>query len=387
MLLHDVGKGVPADGEHIDRGRPLCIEALKRFPTLTEEQRDDIRFLYEQHHLMSHTAQRRDLDDPDIIERFGAQVESMKRARMLYLLTYADIRAVNPDLWTDWTAQLLLKLFIRADGRFRGEFVTGRATLEGLRSKAVDMLGAAWTDRVREHFERMGDERMGFFAPEEIVAQVRTVSELGDDEHCGLQIFDRSENYSSAVFAAHDRVGLFARIAGILAAADINILSADLNTRSDSIAVDTFHISHAVSGRSVNPNRARELSDLIAQVAQGDTTIEELLAEKTVRAVGEKGRRTGRTAPMAPVVRIHNDDSADYTIIDVGAPDRVGLLYAVAQCLGDMRLSISLAKISTEAYRAVDVFYVTDENRCKILDPARRDVITDALHLALKDDD
>ena len=387
MLLHDIGKGVPTEGEHIDRGRPLCMAALDRFPTLTAEQRDDIRFLYEQHHLMSHTAQRRDLDDPDVIERFGAQVESMKRARMLYLLTYADIRAVNPELWTDWTAQLMLKLFTRVDGRFRGEFVTGRETLEGLRSNVIDILGSAWTERVREHFERMGDQRMGFFAPEEIVAQVRAVSELGDDQHCSLQIFDTSENYSSAVFAAPDRVGVFARIAGILAAADVNILSADLNTRSDSIAVDTFHISHAVSGRSVNPNRASELGDLIAQVAQGATTIEELLAEKTVSARGDKARRTARTAPMPPLVRIHNDDSADYTIIDVGAPDRVGLLYAVARRLGDMGLDISLAKISTEAYRAVDVFYVTDENRCKILDPVRRDEITDALHLALKEDE
>lgn len=384
MLLHDIGKGVPADGEHIDRGRPLCQAALDRFPTLAAEQRDDIVFLYEQHHLMSHTAQRRDLDDPAVIQRFAARVESVRRARMLYLLTYADIRAVSPDLWTDWTASLLRKLFIRADGYYRGEFVTGRHTLDQLRAQTVDIMGSPWADRVEEHFERMGGDRMGFFAPEEIVAQVRAVSELTDDHACALQIFDRSENYSSAVFAAPDRVGLFARIAGILAAADVNILSADLNTRSDSIAVDTFHITQAVSGKSVNPNRARELGDLIAQVASGETSIDDLLAEKTVRTRGKKARRT---APMPPVVRIDNNDSAEYTIVHVGAPDRVGLLHAVARCLGDMRLDISLAKISTEAYRAVDVFYVTDENRCKILDATRRDEITAALHLALKDDD
>jgi [protein-PII] uridylyltransferase len=384
MLLHDLGKGVPEDGEHIVRGRPLRDAALDRFPTLTEEQRDDIVFLYEQHHLMSHTAQRRDLDDGDVIERFAAEVGSVKRARMLYLLTYADIRAVNPDLWTDWTASLLRKLYMRTDAYFRGDIVVGRDTLERLRGQTLDMMGSPWSDRVGEHFERMGDERMGFFAPEEIVAQVRAVSELGDAPGCSLQIFDRSENYSSAVFAAPDRVGLFARIAGILAAADVNILSADLNTRSDRIAVDTFHITQSISGKSINPNRARELGELISQVAAGETTIEELLAEKTVRT---RSKKTRRTAPMAPVVRISNDESAEYTIVHVGASDRVGLLYAVARCLGDMGLDISLAKISTEAYRAVDVFYVTDENRCKILDPGRREEITAALHLALEDED
>ncbi len=384
MILHDIGKGVPAEGEHIVRGRPLRDEALERFPMLTDEQRQDIVFLYEEHHLMSHTAQRRDLDDPDVIERFASQVGSVRRARMLYLLTYADIRAVNPELWTDWTASLMRKLFIRAEGYFRGEFLTGSDTLERRRADVVSMLGSPWADRVAEHFERMRDERMGFFSKEEIAAQVRVVSELADDQACSLQIFDRSENYSSAVFAAADRLGLFARIAGILAAADVNILSADLNTRSDSIAVDTFHIAHSVSGKSVNPDRARELGSLISQVAQGDTTIEELLAEKTVNMRREKGRRT---AYMEPIVRIHNEDSADYTIVDVGAPDRVGLLYAVAKCLGDMGLNISLAKISTEAYRAVDVFYVTDGDGGKILDSARREEITAALHVALRDDD
>jgi [protein-PII] uridylyltransferase len=384
MVLHDIGKGVPADGEHIVRGRPLRDEALARFPMLTDEQHQDIVFLYEEHHLMSHTAQRRDLDDPDVIERFASHVGSMRRARMLYLLTYADIRAVNPELWTDWTAALMRKLFIRTEGYFRGEFLTGTDTLERRRADVVGMLGSPWTDRVAEHFDRMRDERMGFFSTEEIVAQVRVVSELAGDQACSLQIFDRSENYSSAVFAAVDRVGLFARIAGILAAADVNILSADLNTRSDRIVVDTFHIAHSVSGKSVNPDRARELGDLISQVAQGETTIGELLADKTVKMRGEKGRRT---AHMKPIVRIHNEDSADYTIVDVGAPDRVGLLYAVAQCLGDMGLNISLAKISTEAYRAVDVFYVTDADGGKVLDRARREEITAALHAALRDDD
>jgi [protein-PII] uridylyltransferase len=381
VLLHDIGKGGPGDSSHVDKGVALARRAVAWFPTLTEEQRQDVLFLVAEHLAMSHTAQRRNLDDAQVVERFAEVVGSLRRARLLYLLTYADIRAVNPDLWTDWTATLLHKLYARAERYFRGELHGPDEEIEQQRDRLVECMGPEWRPAVVRHFDMMGAERMPFYTDAEVEAQVRAVADL-EGRDCLLRLFEQSANYSTVLFVARDRPGLFAQVAGVLAAEDVNILSADLSTRKDGVAVDTLHVAEASSGLSVNGERVARLEALLEQVAAGNVLVSELLER---RQRSRPARRKRRTVQTGPVVRIHNDESRDYTIVDVRAPDRVGLLYTITHALSELGLDISLAKISTEAYRAVDVFYVTDENRRKVRHPERLAHITDSLRRALAD--
>jgi [protein-PII] uridylyltransferase len=380
VLLHDIGKGAAGEESHVPKGARIVEETLRLFPAVSDEQRGDIRFLVEQHLLMSHTAQRRNLDDPEVIERFAMAVGSLRRLRLLFLLTFADIRAVNPDLWTDWTATLLAKLYNRAWRFFRGEFLAAPQDVETARNALVERMGTEWAERVERHFEMMGAERMAFFAPDEMEAQVRAVDELAR-RPCVIRLFAKSANYSSVVFVAPDRPGLFAQIAGVLAAERMNILSADLNTRRDGIAVDTLHLVDETSGAAIDEERIARVEATLERVRKGETTIETLLESRPrLRAPS-----TPRFAPhRAPVVRINNDDSRDYTIVDVRAPDRVGLLYTITHTLTELGLDISLAKISTEAYGAVDAFYVSDETHRRIRDADRLAEIVRRLTEALE---
>jgi len=381
VLLHDIGKGARGDGSHVTKGVRIVGETLELYPTLTEAQKEDIRFLVEHHLSMSHAAQRRNLDDPEVIGRFAAVVGSLARLRMLFLLTFADIRAVNPELWTDWTATLLAKLYNRTYRYFRGELLPAPTEVEALRVQVVERLGSEWSERVERHFATMGAERMVFFSLEEIEAQIRAVEELVHKPFA-IHLFAKSENYSSVVFAAPDRPGLFAEIAGVLAAEGINILSADLNTRRDGIAVDMLHLSDENSGKAIDEDRIARVETALERVRRRETTIESLLESRPRRRKPTAPRFTPR---MAPVVRINNDDSRDYTIVDVRAPDRVGLLYTITHTMTELGLDISLAKISTEAYGAVDVFYVSDENHRRIRDPNRLAEIVERLTKALEE--
>ncbi|MDA1191917.1 MAG: [protein-PII] uridylyltransferase [Candidatus Poribacteria bacterium] len=374
MMLHDVGKGAPGDGGHVEKGTDMTRKIVARLFPLTDEQADDVIFLVEQHHLMSHTAQRRDLDDREVIERFAKAVGSLKRARLLYLLTHADIRAVNAELWTDWTASLLDKLYLRTEQYFLGEFRVSRAELEAMCARVAELLGDGWGEAVHEHITQMGSERMAFYTRDEIAAQVRAVADyVNDRRRCVFRVFRQSVNHSATVFVAGDRPGLFAEIAGVLAASDIAILSADLNTRRDGIAVDTLHIADGKTGASIDEARCKQLEAMLERAGRGDATVAEMLEE---RAKQRKRGNQHRTMQIAPIVRANNEDSAYYTILDVRAQDRLGLLYTITHTLSELGLDISLAKISTEAYRAVDVFYVADEKRQKIHDPERlRDIV------------
>lgn len=381
VLLHDVGKGVVGEESHVPKGLRLVEETLRHYPSLNPSQRETVGFLVEKHLLMSHTAQRRNLDDPEVIERFATSVGSLERLRLLFLLTFADIRAVNPELWTDWTATLLAKLYSRTRRFFRGEFFVVPPDLDALRATLLARLGSEWEESLERHFAMMGAERMAFFTPEEIEAQVRAVGEL-EGRPCVLRLFAQSASYSSVVFVAPDRPGLFAQIAGVLAAERVNILSADLNTRRDGIAVDTLHLSDEVSKQALDEERILRVERTFERVHRGETTVEALLKTRPPRRLPSTPRMTPQAAPL---VRINNDDSREYTIVDVRAPDRLGLLYTITHTLTELGLDISLAKISTEAYGAVDAFYVLDENRRRVRDPQRLAQIVRRLTEALSE--
>lgn len=380
LLLHDIGKGVDGEGGHVERGWALVESAVGRLAQLSETQRDDIRFLVREHLTMSHTAQRRNLDDPETIQRFVDVVQTPERLRMLYLMTYADIRAVNPELWTDWTATLVQRLYNRAMRLYRGELHLDPNEAHVVLARVKKQMGPDWHGSLESHFAAMGLERMAFFTPAEIEAQVRAVSELSHGS-CVIKMFECSHNYSSIVFAARDRHGLFADIAGVLASDRVSILSADLNTRQDGIAVDTLHVADGATGLSIDEDRVKHLEERLIAVDAGELDIEALLASHARR----RSKPQHRTVPIETVVRANNEDSRDYTIIDVRTHDRVGLLYRIAHALSELGLDISLAKISTEAFRAVDVFYVTDADRKRVRDANRLQEIVDAVTDALSD--
>jgi [protein-PII] uridylyltransferase len=374
MLLHDVGKG--RGRGHVAKGIPLIQEVTARIG-LPPADAAKVVFLVAHHVTMSHVAQRRDIDDPKTIESLAELCGTPEQLRMLYLLTYADMRAVGPGVMTGWQVQILSELYRRTLARLTG----GRLERPG-REQVIERVlrelatgGAARA--IAAHLAMLSERYVATTAPGRIAAHLRLVEQL-EEQPVATQLFHHPDLGSSdLVVVTRDVVGLFSLIAGALTAHGINILSAQIFTRADGVAIDTFQVNDPFGEAVTEEARWRRVLDGLRSVIRGEQTVETLLA----------ARRTGR--PVAdrfegPVkVTVDNQLSDSHTVIDVKCPDRVGLLYLLTRTLSSLGCDIASAHIATEVEQAFDTFYVTDRQGRRIEDPDAIDQIREALEESL----
>lgn len=375
MLLHDAGKGM--GGNHSEKGRVL-METLGERLGLTPRQREVAEFLVLEHLAMSHTAQRRDLSDPQLIEDFAAKMGDMEKLTCLYLLTYADMCSVAPKMWTGWKAQLLRDLYTKA-----------RAVLLGTGAPEA----GAHTERVRERFHArwanaFGEERARaletslperYFLgmqPERATLHGRLLARARRMPLSAALRHRPDVGFTELHLAAEDRPGLLALFAGVLSAYRIDILSARIASTSDGLALDVFDV-RPPHGQLLDRQRWRSARADLLRVLKGEATMEDVFRRRKAGTLLQK--------PLPPVqakVTVDNKASQAATVVDVRAQDRVGLLYAIASTLTREGAQIALAKVATEAHRAVDSFYVTREGRK--IPPAEEEALVRALTSALE---
>jgi [protein-PII] uridylyltransferase len=375
VLLHDIGK---AKGHgHVANGVPL-IKALTQRLSLAPADTATLVFLVEQHLLMSHVAQRRDLDDPKTIETLAAAVQDPQWLRMLYLLTCADTRAVGPGVLTQWRARTLWDIYCRTLASLTGGASPGPSREAVAERMLEELAGERSRAEVERHLRAMSHRYRWTTSAQRIAAHLRLVERL-DEEEVATERFHHPElGFSDLVVVTRDLPGLFSLIAGTLAANGINILSAQIHTRADGIAIDTFQVNDSLGeGITMEARWARILGDL-RQVLQGQTTVEALLAERAARRRWET-----ETIPGPGKVVLDNHPSDTHTVVEVKCPDRVGLLYLITRTLSREGLDISSARITTEIDQAFDVFYVADRDGRKVEDPAALTRIREALEAAL----
>jgi len=374
MLLHDIGK---AKGHgHVAKGIPL-IQALTRRMGLSPEDGALVEFLVAHHLTMSHIAQRRDIDDPKTVADFVATVGDPQRLRMLYLLTWADMRAVGPGVLTGWQAVILHELYARALGELTG----GRLERPN-RTQLAERLHAALRrevplQAVKAHLAMMSDRYIASTGVQRMAEHLRMLERL-DETPVATELFHHPALGSSdLVVITRDVRGLFALIAGTLAAHAVNIISAQIHTRADGIAIDTFQVSDP--GGDMLPSSAhwgRTLAALRSVLAGGEA----------VEALLERKRTAGRQAGSpggAPKIVVDNALSDAYTVIEVKCADRIGLLYLITRTLSALDLDIASARIATEIDQAFDTFYVHDREGRKIEEPKTMERVREALEQAL----
>ncbi len=354
-LLHDVGKG--HGGGHAERGAETALVVADRMD-LPPGDREYLQFLVRNHLILSHTAQGRDLHDEDLIADFARRVGDVESLRLLYLLTVADIRAVGPGAWSGWKGLLFQELYEKTrlcleagppDPR-RGE---RRA------AEVADRIRAAARGRFPPgEVERFlaGVEHARYLLANPVEALVRHLA-----AYCrrtdGDPVVDRREvpeqAYDEILLVTRDRPGLFAQVAGLLAAHRMNVLSAVLNTRTDGWVVDVFHVSRE-PGDDPGGRRWDAWKADLRELLSGSASPADLIEARLRRAGG-----LARPRPRVPVrVEIDNRASGRFTVVDLRTADRIGLLYDVARALAGQRLTIRLAKIATNIEQVADAFYV-----------------------------
>lgn len=399
LLLHDLGKGFERD--HSEVGRELAATVADRLG-LTAAQRDLLVFLVHKHLLMSHLALRRDLSDPEVLARFCRDVGSPEWLRMLYVLTAADIMAVGPGAWTSWKADLITELFDRSLQILSGEpSQFGEAAriqrvcrLVGAAMKAPISAGVppaaearAESDAPRKWSATL-DEQLRAFPAHYLVST--SPEQIADDLSIARRVANREEEIvvRGLQEPTHDSVeyrvmtrdqvgsGLFSKVAGVLTAKGHQILSASICTTADGIVIDRFRVLDGDFAGPVPESRVREVESAIVEVLSGRQTVEEMF-QRNRRLVPRSDTRLAFREPTR--VAIDNSSSDRYTIIDVFADDRRGLLYTIAATLFELDLSVWIAKIATHVDQVLDVFYVTDREGAKLHEDKRLEQIRQTL--------
>ncbi|MGH6689792.1 MAG: [protein-PII] uridylyltransferase [Gammaproteobacteria bacterium] len=373
MLLHDIGK---AKGHgHVAKGIPLARQLTTRL-ALPPEDAGVVEFLVAHHLTMSHVAQRRDIDDPKTVADFAESVGDPQRLRMLYLLTYADMRAVGPGVLTPWQAVVLEQLYARTLTR-----LTGGRVERPSRSQLTERLQALVRDElsrqaVKAHVAMVSDRYVATTSVPRMAEHLRMLRRL-DEAPVVTELFHHPDLGSSdLVVVTRDVPGLFSLIAGTLAARTINIMSAQIHTRGDGVAIDTFQVNDPIGEVVTSSTHWARTLEALRAVLTAEQSVESLLAQ----------RRAGLRTPTEltpPRITLNNQLSDDYTVIEIKCPDRLGLLYLVTRTLSALALDIASARIATEIDQAFDTFYVNDARGRKVDEPSAMDAVRAALEAAL----
>ena len=355
MLLHDIGKGL--GGGHVGKGVKIAERICARLG-LSEEATGDVIFLVQNHLVMSHLSQRRDIAEQALVESFAGTVGTLNRLNMLMLLTYADHRGVGPGVWNEWKGSLLFDLYEQSKLQLTGR---GRRT-EDRRETHFTLV-----EQLAGEFKRSELERHLALLPERylrttdsfaVARHLRLIARLGQERLVADWRPSSDRNCTELTICARDRTGLFAAIAGTLTGHGINILSVDVYTREDGFVLDTFKLSDSLTDEPVSADRwpAIEASLRAAVAGQHDVAG---AVEKWRSRAPRKARRRGAHKAVKPAVRFDSASSAESTVVEVKAEDELGLLFKIAGTLAGLGLDIHFAKIATEKSHALDVFYVT----------------------------
>jgi [protein-PII] uridylyltransferase len=362
-LLHDVGK-VGAGG-HVEIGTTVARETLGAMGVEGTDA-DLALFMVSEHLLLPDTATRRDLSDEELLVGVAARIGTPERLEALYLLAKADAISTGPAAWTPWRETLVRELTAKIRRIFeRGQMGEELAAMLAERTERVrDLLRGEPDGEVDRFILRMP---RGYFLtvdPTRAAAHARLIAaHVGTHEvRTAATVGSRPGTYEVVVVAG-DRPGLLSWIAGALAIEGVSILSAQAFTTDDGVALDLFEVQGAFEPE-ITERRWRAFRTTLRRTIEGSISLEHRVDEKRRHYPGPK-----LSTPVT--VREHNDASEYSTVIEVGAPDRIGLLFDITRTFAELHLDVHLAKVATFDGRVVDAFYLRDALGRKVVDPAR----------------
>lgn len=391
LLLHDTGKP-GGHGHHEDEGAKLALRVGRRLG-LDESARDTLRLVIEQHLLLVSVSQRRDLDDPRVIEQVARKVRTPETLSLLTLHTFVDAQATSDKLWNGFKDSLLWQLYRRVLPLLTGDTEFIRVE-EQQRERLLAEVGKAVSDKieteeVRSHFEALPPRYFQIHSAEQIVEDVEVVHEFMRQQVLAERPLapvvrwhnDPHRGGSLTKTCTWDRAGLFSKLAGSLSAAGLNILSAQIFTRKDGIALDSFFVTDARSGNLAEPEQRERFAALVERVLTGEEVdLHALIAR-------QQGNRpvyqayAGESLPTQIV--FDNEASETRTLLEIETEDRLGLLYTLAQTLAELGVDIAAARICTEKGAAIDTFYVHEMDGGKLDSAERQRVIERQLRHAI----
>jgi [protein-PII] uridylyltransferase len=353
-LFHDIAKG--RGGDHSELGavdaEAFCLEqGLGRYEARL------VAWLVKNHLILSITAQKKDISDPDIIHDFARRVGDQAHLDYLYVLTVADVRGTNPKLWNAWKARLFEEFYERTKRALRRGLETPvdqeeliRETQEQARAQMpdvpADLISQVWAQWTEAYFLR--------YTPEEIAWQTALLADRHPRDDAPLvairQLTDRG---GTAVFTYAPRLlRSFARTTAVLDQMGLNVVDARLITSANGFSLETYVVLEDNGAVIADAARIREIEQgLWRNLRQ---------PEDSPATVTRRAPRQVRMFTTPTQVNFSIDNRNGRTILELIAADRPGLLSEVGKVFRTERVAINGAKIMTVGERAEDVFYITD---------------------------
>ena len=358
-LFHDMGKG--RGGDHSEIGSEDATKFGLEYG-LSHTDTELVSWLVKNHLLMSLTAQRMDISDPKIVGDFCEKVGSRKRLDYLLLLTCADIRATNPELWNSWRESLLFGLYrssVRAMERGLDNPLQVKDLVSEIQRKTLSTFSGD-SGAIKTMWQRFNDDYFLRHTEEELLWHAQAI--LGASEaDLPLVLSSTLETGGCTVFIyMHDREHLFALSTSALAQLGLSILDARINTTDDGFTLDSYTLSEEDGTPVAKDQRQQEVAQSLQQILRKDNTEFVPVSRRLSRKLKHFNTPTN--------VFFKQDEDRNQTVIELVTADQPGLLSLVGRVFQKRGILVTAAKVATIGERAEDVFFVTDSNGNAITD-------------------
>lgn len=340
LLMHDIGKGSGRD--HTEVAIEIAHAVLERLGA-PEADRETILFLVAHHLDLSEVMTSRDVYDGATASSLAHRIGTLERLKLLTMLTYADISAVNPQAMTPWRLEQLWLTYVTAYEELTRELATERIhAAAGQPPEVAAFLEGLPTRYLRTH------------SPEEIEAHFQLSRQLASRPV--VVDIQHERGFYRLTLLTRDRPKLFTSVAGAISSFGLDIVKAEAFSNAAGIVVDTFIFSDPHNTLELNPPEVERLRTLVRRAIEGTEDVERLLRGRPKPVLSARMKFPARVA-------FKDDPAAAATLVEIAAADRPGLLHDLSLVFSEAGCNIELVLINTEAHKALDVFYVTHQGR------------------------
>lgn len=382
VFLHDIAKG-RKESHSIAGAREASILCPQL--GMSEAETELVIWLVLDHLEMSEVSQTRDLSDPKTIEDFASKVKTIERLRMLLVLTVVDIRAVGPGVWNGWKGQLLRELYQQTE-----LYLTGGNSAEKIEERVKIAQDLLTTELKKLPIKKLPQKQQKHFierhyppylihVPVEMQVKHALLIKKADKEGLATSItLDSFTEMTEINVIAADHPRLLSIVTGSCAAIGGDIVSANIFTTRDGMALDRVQVKREFENDADERRRSKSITTTIEKALRGEIHLPSTLEKKALK-------QNIDAFHVKPRVSLSNDLSDQFTVIEIRGLDRPKLLYDLTCAFYQLNLNIGSAHISTIGEQAVDVFYIRDLMQDKVTDEYRQETIKTTLLAILQD--
>ena len=382
LLIHDIGKGFAED--HSEVGRRIAADVAAHLK-LSERESERLVFLVHRHLMLNHLAFRRDNSDRGLLVEAAAEIGSPTNLQMLFVLSCADLAAVGPDVLNQWKIDVLADLYERLMDTLTGSEPTADRERRAAPLRQALLETSATQSRpdwFRRQVEALPMAYLNHASTSQLLEELQRLQSLPENEVAAWGRYIPTQQIVEYSVGGNENIvsGIFHRLTGVLTSQGLEILSAEIHSLAEGMFLDKFYVTDPDFRGEPSPERFAHVSRLLRESLHKPSSERPAFRRLFQRSLAQ-------AAPLRRLptqIRVDNSTSERFTIIDVFAHDRTGLLYEITRTLFELRLSVGVAKIATYLDQVVDVFYVTDSSGRKVDDEQRITEICSSLHNAIE---